>query len=279
MKFAFIGLGNMGMPLAENILNAREDLLIYSSKPATREKFARLGAKIASDKASLANCEILCSCLPLPKDVITLADELYDKMPKGAIHLEFSTIDPETANGLAQKAKSLGLGYVQATVSKTPAVASKGEAPFFVGGEKWAVEKVMPILDKIGNPENVETITAACAIKLLSNLIGMSNIALVAEGMKIGALAHMDANRLLNLLLDTGAASFQMKTRGPWIAQDDYEARFSIRLAIKDMTLGCAMAKKLGLEPAMMTRTLALLEQADKAGLGEEDVCALYKIM
>lgn len=282
MKFSFIGLGNMGAPLALNILKAGEDLTIYSSKPETKERFASLGAKVVDKKSSLADCDVLCSCVPLPQDVINLAlgeDGLYSKMKPGSIHLEFSTIDPKTANILAKAAAEKGIGYVQATVSKTPAIAAEGNAPLFVGGDRPSLEKLTPILEKIGKPANVKTIDAACAVKLLSNLIGMTNIAIVAEGLKIAKTAEMDLTQVLELLLDTGAAGFQMKTRGPKMIDEDFSTLFSVNLARKDLILGCKMAEQFGLDAALMKQTLAYLEKARDMGLGEEDVSAIYEVI
>lgn len=282
MRISFIGLGNMGAPLAENMIKNGEALTIFSRRPQVVEHFAKLGAKMAHDILGLADCDLLCTCVPMPQDVLDLTlgeNGLYSKMKPGSIHLELSTIDPDTARRMAVAAHERKLGYVQATVSKTPEIAAEGRAPFFVGGEDWARQKVMPLLRKIGLPEDVNTIEAACAIKLLSNLIGMSNIAILAEGMKIGALAQMDQQKLLRLLLDTGAASFQMKVRGAAIASDDFRPRFAVKLALKDLKLGCQMADQLGIDPKMMRQTMAYLEKAREEGLGEEDVCAIYKTL
>lgn len=281
MRFSFLGVGNMGFPLAMNLVKAGEDVLIYSRRGDCAEAFAKAGAKVAKAVAELADCDVLCTCLPLPQHVeeAVLGDQgLYAAMPEGAIHLEFSTLDPATARSLAAAAGQKGVGYVQATVSKTPEVAARGEAPLFVGGAPDDVKKLMPVLAKIGKPQDLKSVDAACAVKLLSNLIGMSNVALVAEGLRIGRLAGMDGRQLLDLLLDTGCASFQMQTRGPWMLDEDFTARFSIDIAAKDLRLGCAMAKEWGYTPKLMAQTLEYLRQGHEEGIGDEDVCALFKV-
>lgn len=281
MLFSFLGLGNMGAPLALNLLRAGEELAVFTRRKACADEFAENGAKIAPGVGDLADCDVLCTCLPMPQDVLDAAlgeDGLYAHMRPGSVHLEFSTLDPDTAKLLAAKAAERGIGYVQATVSKTPAIAAKGEAPFFVGGDRAAMAKVMPVLRKIGKPHDLETVDAACAVKLISNLIGMSTVALVAEGLRIGKLAGMDGHELLRLLLDTGAASFQMKTRGPWMEDGDFKSRFSIDIAAKDLRLGCAMAEKWDYSPRLFAQTLKYLQQGHDMGIGEEDVCALFKV-
>ena len=282
MKFSFLGVGNMGKPLAMNLLKAGEELLIYSRRADCQEEFAKAGAKVAKNIQELAACDVLCTCLPMPQHILEAVlgeNGLYAHMPKGSIHLELSTIDPATAEILAADAADKGIEYIQSTVSKTPAVAAAGEAPLFLGGSQKAIEKLLPILQQIAKPYNLQTIEASCAVKLISNLIGMSNIALVAEGLRIGRSAGIDGEELLNLLLDTGCASYQMKVRGPWMLAGDFNARFSIDIAAKDLRLGCAMARSLGYEPKLMEQTLRYLERGGAEGIGEEDVCALYKLI
>lgn len=282
MKFSFLGVGNMGEPLAMNLVKAGEKVQVFTSRPDCAARFLEAGAKVAERVGQLADCDVLCTCLPQPSQIVAavLGDgALYNKMRPGAIHLEFSTIEPGTANMLAAKAAEAGIEYVQATVSKTPAVAAAGEAPLFLGGSEAAIEKLLPVLVRIAKPYNLKTIDSACAVKLISNLIGMSNIALVAEGLRIGEAAGIVGDELLELLLDTGCASYQMKVRGPWMLAGDYKARFSIDIAAKDLRLGCAMARNLGCEPKLMQDTLRYLEEGHAIGIGDEDVCALYKVV
>lgn len=278
MKFSFLGLGNMGAPLAMNILDAGEKLTVHTSRPQCAEEFAKAGASAVGSIDELADCDVLCTCLPLPEHVVsavTGSKGLYNLMKPGSIHLEFSTIAPATANELKEAAAAKGISYVQATVLKTPQIAAKKAEPLFVGGNRDAIQKLMPVLKKIGKPINIRTIEASCAVKLLSNMIGMSNIVILAEGMRIGKAAGLNPHELLELLQDTGARSFQMDTRGPWIADGDYQARFSINLAIKDLRLGCSMAREWNCEPQLIASALECLEKARDAGLGEKDVCAV----
>lgn len=281
MRFSFLGVGNMGAPLAMNILQAGEQLAVYSSRPQCRREFAEAGAVVVDKIEQLADCDTLCTCLPLPKDVVEAVagkNGLYGLMRQGSIHLEFSTIAPATALELKMAARGKGIAYVQATVLKTPLIAAQKEEPLFVGGERAPVERLMPILKKIGRPIDVKTIEAACAVKLLSNMIGMANIVILAEGMRIASCAGMELNEVLGLLQETGAASFQMNARGPKIAAGDYRPLFSIDLAIKDLRLGCEMARAWGCHPQAISSALECLEKASSKGLGKEDVCAVGRI-
>ena len=84
---------------------------------------------------------------------------------------------------------------------------------------------------------------------------------------------------MLELLDDTGAKSFQMDVRGPWIAAGDFASRFGLDLALKDVRLGCEMADAWGVTPKTMKVALEYLKAASTAGYGEEDCNAMYKII
>lgn len=280
--FGFIGLGNMGGPLARNLAHAGEDVLVYSRDAGRLAACTAEGCRAANNKSDLAKCDVLCTCLPLPGHVLETVlgeDGLYARMDHGSIHVEFSTIDPATAHQMVDAAKEKGIAYVQVTVGKTPQMAAKCEEPLFIGGDRAAVVQLMPVFERIGKPKDVGSVDASCAVKLLSNLVGMANLALLAEGMRIGTLAGMDLPTLVELLQETGARSFQLDVRGPWIAASDYAARFGVSLAAKDLRLGCAMARSWNYEPKMMEQALAYFEEAREKGLGEEDCCAVYKTL
>lgn len=283
MRFSFLGLGNMGAPLARNILLTGEALMVFTRREECARAFAAEGAAVAAAREDLAACDVLCTCLPLPEHVRDAVlgtngtDGLYAAMAPGAVHLEFSTIDPVTAKTLVRAAAARNIAYVQATVGKTPQMAMRREEPLFVGGDGDAVRMLLPILEKIGKPHDVGSVDAACAVKLLSNMIGMANLAVLAEGMRIGAAAGIEMKVLLPLLQDTGARSFQMDVRGPWITAGDFSARFSVDLAAKDLRLGCAMARSWNCDPELTERALAAFSKAQEAGLGGEDACAVFK--
>jgi 3-hydroxyisobutyrate dehydrogenase-like beta-hydroxyacid dehydrogenase len=122
-------------------------------------------------------------------------------------------------------------------------------------------------------------VEASCALKLISNLIGMTNLVVLAEGIRIGQKAGIDPKFLLELLGDTGAKSFQMDVRGPWIAAGDFESRFGLDLALKDVRLGCEMAETWENDAKTMKVALDYFKVAGDSGYGKEDCNAVFKIV
>jgi len=284
MQIGFIGVGLMGGPLARNLIRAGKEVLVYDLSQEAVQKTLEAGTsgKAAESLDELGGCGVIFTSLPLPQHVkgVVLGDDgLYAKMGQDALHVELSTIDPTTANEMAEAAKGKGLGYLQCTLGKTPAHAEKAEEPMFIGGDEALYEKYQDLFKIIGIPNYVGGIDAACAVKLISNMIGMTNLVVLAEGIKAGDKAGLDRKLLLELLSDTGAHSFQMDVRGPWIAADDYAPRFGLDLALKDVRLGLEMARAWDLDLKSMQAALEYYQDASEKGFGKEDCNAVAKVV
>ncbi|MDR0239046.1 MAG: NAD(P)-binding domain-containing protein [Deltaproteobacteria bacterium] len=166
MNIGFVGAGLMGGPLARNLIRAGKNVLVHdlSEEAITRTLAAGTSGKCAKNLDELGACDLVFTSLPLPQhvqEVMSGANGLYVKMKKGSIHVELSTIDPKTAEGLADEAKSKGIAYIQSTLGKTPNHAEKAEEPMFIGGDQDAIKKLEDIFKIIGLPYNVGSIAAS----------------------------------------------------------------------------------------------------------------------
>jgi len=285
MSIGFVGVGLMGGPLARNLIRAGKEVMVFdlSEEAVKRTLDSGSTGKAATATDDLADCTIVFTSLPMPQHVegVMLGESgLLAKMKEGSVHVELSTIDPQTSLKVESAAKEKGIGFLQCTLGKTPAHAEKAEEPLFIGGDKEVYEKLAEIWPIIGAPDYyMGGVEASCAVKLISNMVGMANLAVLAEGMRAGEKAGIEKNVLVELLQDTGARSFQMDVRGPWIAEDDFKNRFGLDLALKDVRLGCEMARSWGLDLKAMEAVLDLYKQASAAGHGKEDCNAVYKVI
>jgi len=285
MLFGFIGVGAMGGGLARNLIRAGKEVLVFdlSLEAIQRTLDAGTSGKAAKDVKELADADVVFTSLPLPKhleEVMLGEDGLLNAMKPGSTYIDVSTIDPQTARKLSDAAEAKGIDFLECPLGKTPAQAEKAEEPIFVGGKKEVYEKMKEVLNIVGSPVYyMGEVEAATALKLISNLIGMTNLAVLAEGMRIGEKAGIEPKFLVELLDDTGAKSFQMDVRGPWIAGGDFASRFGLDLALKDVRLGCEMAQAWGNDSKTMKVALDYLKQASAEGLGKEDCNAIYKVI
>ena len=285
MKFGFIGLGQMGGGLARNLIRAGKDVLVYDLNPEAIAKTLAAGTtgKAAKDAKELGLVDVLFTSLPLPRHLeeVMLGDEgLLSLMKPGSTYIDVSTIDPRTARKLANAAEARGIDFLECPLGKGPAQAEEASEPIFAGGKKEVFERMEPVLKIVGNPVYYcGDVEASAAFKLISNLIGMTNLAVLAEGLRIGEKAGIEPKLLLDLLADTGANSFQLKVRGPWIINNDFANRFGVDLALKDVTLGVEMARDWGFDAKLIKMAREYYKAASEMGCGKEDCNAVYKVV
>lgn len=284
MEFGFIGVGAMGGPLARNLIRAGKTVRVYNRSAGGRDKTLAAGTSgvPAMSMADMAPCNVVFTCLALPEHLMEKAldpDGLYAHMQPGSVHVELSTIDSQTAFALAEAAGRQGIAYIQCTLGKTPAHAERGEAPLFVGGDQQAIAGLAEVWPVLGVFNNVGTVEAACAVKLVSNLVGMANLAVLSEGLRIGEAAGVEKNLLLQLLGETGAHSFQLDARGKSMTQGEYDPpRFALDLALKDLRLGCGMAHGMNVDVPLLDMVFARFGRGAAAGLGKKDCAAVHEV-
>jgi len=285
MVFGFIGVGRMGGGLARNLIRVGKEVLVYDLSPEAVQKTVGAGATGKAVKAfkDMAGSDVVFTSLPLPGDVegVMLGkDGLLNLMKPGSTYIDVSTIDPRTARKLSDAAEARKVHFLECPLGKTPAHAEKAEEPIFVGGKKEVYEKMKGILEIVGKPViYLGEVEASSAFKLISNMIGMTNLAVLSEGIRIAHQAGIETKLFLDLLADTGGKSFQAEVRGPWIAHGDFANRFGLDLALKDVRLGCEMAEVWANSPKAMKVALEYFREASAKGFGKEDCNAIYKVI
>jgi 3-hydroxyisobutyrate dehydrogenase-like beta-hydroxyacid dehydrogenase len=285
MIIGFIGVGRMGGGLARNLIRAGKEVWVYDLSSDAVQKTVAAGAtgRAVKQVKDLAGVDVVFTSLPLPGDVegVMLGKKgLLNLMKPGSAYIEVSTIDPRTARKLSDAAEARKIHFLECPLGKTPAHAEKAEEPIFVGGKREVYEEMQEVLKIIGSPVvYLGEVEASSAFKLISNLIGMTNLAVLAEGIRIGEKAGIEKKALIELLADTGAKSFQLEVRGPWIAGGDFANRFGLDLALKDVRLGCEMAEAWANNAKTMKVALEYFRAASAQGLGKEDCNAIYKII
>lgn len=285
MKIGFIGIGLMGGPLARNLIRAGKEVYIYGRNQQHINKVLSAGTtgKAVKNINDLAICDIIFTCLPLPQTVKSIMIEnngLLNQLKSGSIYIDTSTIDPKTATEIETYAKNHQIGFLGCTLGLGPAQAEEAKEPIFAGGDKIVFEKMLPLLNLIGAPVHyLGGVIQAYAFKIISNMIGMTNLAILAEGIHLAQKANIDIEQFLTLLAQTGGDSNQLSRRGSAIANNDFSNRFAVDLTLKDLTLGCNMAKDFNYTPIFSQKSRELYQKASEQGYGAEDCCAIYKVL
>ncbi|SFM33509.1 NAD(P)-dependent oxidoreductase [Pelosinus propionicus] len=285
MKIGYIGLGLMGGPLARNLIRDGKNVLVYDLSNDAIQQTLAVGTtgSAAASVEDMVDCDVVFTSLPLPshiKDVMMSENGLLTIMKKGSVYIDVSTIDPSTAEEIEDFARVRGIGFIGCPLGKGPAQAEKAEQPIFAGGDKATFDKVLSVLNIVGAPVHyLGGVKQAYAFKLISNMIGMTNLTVLSEGLRLGERAGIEAKQFQELLVETGANSFQLQVRGPWILNNDFANRFGVSLALKDVRLGCKMADGWGYDARFTKQAKKFYEQAEQSGMGKEDCNAVYKVL
>lgn len=280
----FIGLGKMGGGMARRLLAAGHRLAVYDVREDATRSLTEIGAQAATSIGELAAVSrFVFTSLPLPEDVEAAylgKDGVATALTPGIVCVDVSTIDPFTARRVADGITAGGGHFVACPVGKGPAQAAEGTVPLFVGGSADAIERARPLLETIGRPLYLlGDVEQATAFKLVSNLIGMGNLALLAEGFALGRKAGIAPDALAQALRDTGANSYQLELRLPWVLANDFAPRFSVNLALKDLRLAVDMAARWHTPTPTGAAALQEFSAAAGQGWGEQDVAAVYKLI
>lgn len=280
MRIACIGVGNMGGAVARRLATSQEfDVLVFDLSTAATDRCSAAGASRAdSVHAAVNDAEVVLTSLPTTSLVLETVQQILPVIGKDTVIADISTIDPETARIALDLCAQADRSFVACPLGKTPAHAENGEIPLFVGGDANAVARIEPVLHRIGEKiYNFGSVEAATTFKLVSNFIGMANVAILAEGLAIALRAGIAPDAFSDALADTGAKSFQSEVRLPWMIEQDWAPRFGVDLATKDVRLAVKTALDWGIPVHVGSATLSQLISASAHGYGNEDVIAIMK--
>ncbi|HHY73515.1 MAG TPA: NAD(P)-dependent oxidoreductase [Bacillus bacterium] len=285
MKVGFIGLGNMGLPMAKNLVNAGYEVVGKNRSKGKEELFAEAGGKIGLSVAEMAQkLDVILTCLPLPVDVEKIyfgEDGLIENGHEGLILVDHSTVAPGLNKKIVQAANSKGIEFLDAPISGGNFGAEDGTLTIMVGGKKEIFEKALPLFNVMGkNIYHIGETGSGSVVKLINNLMVAFHTQAVSEAVTLGKKMGVDSDFLFNILNNSYAQSrIYDRHYNNFIAKNQFEAGFAIKLLHKDMKLAEEMASGAGMELPIGTKLTNLLSDAIENGLGEQDMSALYVLL
>ncbi len=282
---AFIGLGNMGGPMARNLVKAGHSLRGFDMVAKNVEAAGVAPAKSAAE--AVKGAEIVVTMLPAGPHVRGVYDEILPVTPKGALLADCSTIDVDTARAVAKKAEGYGLDMVDAPVSGGTGGAEAGTLTFMVGGSTRAFERAQPLLAQMGKtivhaggPGNGQ------AAKICNNMIlGISMVA-VAEGFSLAEKLGLDAQKLFDISSKSSGQCWSMTAYCPVPgpvpaspANRDYKPGFTADMMLKDLKLAQAAAQSAGQSTPLGAAAQALYALMVSGGRGSLDFSGIIKLL
>jgi len=289
MKIGFIGLGNMGTPMARNLLKAGHQLVGYDVVPAAVEKLTILGAVSAPLQQLAAGADLVLTMLPSSPQVrevyLSPGGGLANIRP-GIMIVDSSTIDPHTAREVAAAAGKQGNPMVDAPVSGGTGGAEAGTLTFMVGGSAEDFERGNPILATMGkNIVHCGPSGNGQVAKLCNNMLLAISMIGVSEAMTLGVALDMDPKILAGILNTSSGRCWSSDTYNPYPgvmenvpAARGYTGGFGAELMLKDLGLVTEAAKVVK-QPVMMGGLAQQLYQLMcSRGEGQKDFSAIVRL-
>jgi len=288
---AFIGLGNMGAPMAANLRKAGFPVRGYDLSDQARQQAGGEGVEIAaSARAALPGAKVVVSMLPASRHVesLYLGDEgLLEAIEKDTLIIDCSTIAPASAQKVAAAAAARGLAMLDAPVSGGTAGAAAGTLTFIVGGDAKALERARPVLEAMGrNIFHMGDAGAGQVAKLCNNMALGVIMAVTGEAIALGARHGLDPRKLSDMMAVSTSRSWATEVCNPWPgviesapASRGYTGGFGNDLMLKDLGLAVEAAMGVGATIPLgeLARNLYALNRA--AGRGGLDFSSVVKLV
>src|SRR5271154_2795636 len=278
-KLGFIGIGYMGRPVAERLLQAGFQLTAYDRDRSKAQELVQFGGAVAGSIAELASgCDVLLSCLPNDEVVMSVfdgADDAFASARPGSLCIDLSTVYPETSKRLAQLGAKRGVNVLDVTMSGSTPIAEQGALVLFGGGSRDCFDAAEAIFRAIARKYfHVGLSGSGATMKLVVNSLLGIGMQAIAEAVALGEKAGLERNRLLEVLSQTAVVAPAHVGKLQRAMHNDYSPQFPLRLMNKDFGLILKLAAAVGAQMPAARAALAV-NAAQLAPGNEQDFSAV----
>ena len=284
MTAGVIGLGAMGLGIAQSLRRARFDVHVFDVRREAAETFARDGGTACATAAQLAAaCDVVVSAVvnaAQTDEVLFGGGSAAAAMRKGSAFMMCSTVDPNWSGALEARLEERGLLYLDAPMSGGGAKAAAGELTMMTSGRPEAYAKCQPVLDamaarvyKLGDRAG-----AGSKVKTIHQLLAGVHIAAAAEAMALGLREGVDPQALYEVITNSAGNSWMFGNRMAHVLAGDYTPLSSVDIFVKDLGLVLDLARASKFPLPLASTAHQMFMQASSAGHAKEDDSAVIKI-
>lgn len=278
----FIGLGQMGAPMATNILKKGFPMVVYDIDRGKLNPFAALGAEGGADPADVAHrartVVSMVDTTAQAEEVILGARGLIEAATAGDVIISMSTIDPMALRTIEPKLSAKGIGILDAPVTGMVTGAKAGTLKAYVGGDPAALERARPVLEAMTSEiTHFGSIGQGIVMKLVNNMLMQVNRIVIAEALALGAKAGLDPEQMVKTIGATTGNSVAFQYCAPRILARDFEG-IRMDITYKDVELQTSLAKSLGMPLFMANAALQVYQMGKAMGLADKDGAAIVQL-
>ena len=275
---AFIGVGKIGTPMAERLIAAGHNLVVFDKNRVSAERMSGPNVEVASSVAAAAEaCDMVLTCLPGPaefNDLLFGEDALACALREGSVLVDHTTNSPVVISSAAERLEKPGVSLIDAPVSGGVEGARTGDLTALVGGNDADVDRVRPYLDAMcSSVFHLGPVGSGTVAKLMNNLACFTLDQVIAECLTIGVKAGVDPQSLFDALKGSAlgkGGNINVRLVETFM-RSDFEPRFTLAGAHKDLSLAVELANNLEVPLRISPLALAELAEAKDRGLGGRD--------
>lgn len=281
-RVGFIGMGNMGKPMAKNLLKAGFPLTVYNRTKSKAVELGEMGAKIAdSPKEVTLNSDVVVSCVTDSSSVEAIAlgpNGIIEGAREGLIYIDCSTISPIATKKIAETMAAKGVKMLDAPISGGVKGAIEGTLAIMVGGEKKVFEECMDVFQGMGkNIVYIGETSMGQVCKACNQMIAASTLAGISEAFVLGTKAGIDPELMLSVLGKGVNRGWYMENVTPEIIKRNFEAGFSLANFYKDLGIALSAGKAIGTPLLVVGLIHEIMGSLMIEGLGPDDSRSLVK--
>ena len=269
MKVGFIGLGNVGGKLAGSLLRNNFDLTVRDLDKNLTQSFKDLGAKVANSAKELAEqVDLIITCLPSTKicaEVMEAEDGIISGLSENKIWLEMSTTDEAEIKRISKKIIEKKAIPLDGPVSGGCHRAATGNIAIFVGGERKAFDKILPVLTVMGRKIlHTGELGSATVLKVITNYLASVHLVALGEAWTVAKKSNLDLAKAYKGIAVSSGNSFVHETESQVILNGSYNINFTMDLVLKDTGLFDDLAKKLGAPLEISPKVVEIFKDGQK---------------
>lgn len=284
MRIAFVGLGLMGSRMAANLLAKKFQVTVWNRTRSKAEPLRAKGAKVAdSPRAAALGADVICTNVADPKAMAQVTegpDGLRGALRAGLRWVDFSTMSPEVARGLAAACEAAGAEFLEAPVTGSKAGAETGTLVLMCGGSRPTFDALQPLLGAVGRKSvYCGAVGSASQVKLVGNMMIAHMLQALGEGAALASRAGVPLATVLEVVQSSGFASPYWEFKGRALQARDFSTHFSVDLMHKDLTLALAAGHEHGIPMPGTAAIREVYQLARQRGHGAKDISVTAAVM
>jgi 3-hydroxyisobutyrate dehydrogenase len=287
-KIGFIGLGNMGAPMAANLVKAGEHVLGFDVVPALRDASAASGVEIAGNaRSAVENAEVVVTMLPAGHHVLSVWKDILPEANQGALFIDCSTIDVASAREAHKLAAQQGIATLDAPVSGGVSGATAATLTFMVGGTHHAFERGKPVLERMGKRVvHCGEAGNGQVAKICNNMILGASMIAVSEAFVLGEKLGLSHQAMFDVVSSSSGQCWSLTTYCPVPgpvptspANNGYKPGFAAALMLKDLNLAREAAASVHVETAIGAHAAEIYQEFAETGSSGADFSGIINFV